>query len=363
LKKILFYLSGHGFGHATRMIEVMKQLYTSKRDIRCIIKTTAPKWLFELNLDKSFEYSCLKSDIGVVQKDSLNLDKLSTLKEYAKLLQSKQKLVTEEAYFVKENRVSAIVGDIPPFAFDIAKDSGIPGIAISNFSWGWIYKDYVSEFPEYGFLVEEIESSYSKADLLLRLPFFGDMSAFPKREDIPLLVRRSGLSYEEILKKFDLKKNLLKGKKTVLLSFGGFYHADIDFGNLLKLNDYLFFSFTPVPERTDNLLVLPPQFADHHHLVRISDIVVSKPGYGIVAECIANKKPLLYTSRGDFAEYPVLSEGMKRYIPALFIPREDFHAGKWGPYLEEILRIKEKKESMPLDGGNKAAERILSFLS
>jgi len=363
LKKVLFYLSGHGFGHATRMIEVIKQLYASEKDISCIIKTTAPQWLFEHNLDKAFEYFSLKSDIGVVQKDSLNLDKLSTLKEYARLLQSKKELVTEEIRLVKENRISVIVGDSPPFAFDIAKESGIPGIAISNFSWDWIYKDYVSELPEYGFLVEEIESSYFKADLLLRLPFFGDMSAFPKREDIPLIVRGSRLCREEILKKYNLKKEILKGKKTVLLSFGGFYHANIDFRNLLKLDDYLFLSFTPVPEKDDNLLILPPQFAGHHHLVRLCDIVVSKPGYGIVAECIANKKPLLYTSRGDFAEYPILSEGMKRYILALFIPREDFHTGKWGGYLEEILRIKEKKETMPLDGGKKAAERILSFLS
>ena len=363
MKKILFYLSGHGFGHSTRMIEVMKQLTALKKDVHCIVKTTAPKWLFDLSLESPHEYFELKSDIGVIQKDSLNLDKLATLKGYAEFLKNKEPLIREESRFIKENRISAIVGDIPPLAFDIAREANIPGIAISNFSWDWIYKDYVKEFPEYEFLIQEIESSYSKAELLLRLPFYGDMSAFPKIKDISLIVRSSDLSGEEILEKAGLKNTLVKNKKIVLLSFGGFYHAEIDYSRLGELEKYLFLSFSPLQKnRAKNILVLPPRFIDHHHLVRICDIVVSKPGYGIVAECIANKKPLLYTSRGDFAEYPVLSEGMKQYIPALFIPRDDFHSGKWGFYLNEILQLKEKKETMPLCGGQEASEAIISFL-
>ena len=37
-----------------------------------------------------------------------------------------------------------------------------------------------------------------------------------------------------------------------------------------------------------------------------SDVVMTKPGYGIVSECLANGTALLYTARGRFAEYPVL---------------------------------------------------------
>ncbi len=27
MKRILFYISGHGYGHATRMVEVIKQIH------------------------------------------------------------------------------------------------------------------------------------------------------------------------------------------------------------------------------------------------------------------------------------------------------------------------------------------------
>ena len=45
----------------------------------------------------------------------------------------------------------------------------------------------------------------------------------------------------------------------------------------------------------------------YEDLVAAVDVVVTKPGYGIIAECLANNTAMLYTSRGRFAEYDVWS--------------------------------------------------------
>ena len=45
-----------------------------------------------------------------------------------------------------------------------------------------------------------------------------------------------------------------------------------------------------------------------------ADVVVSKPGYGIVSECIVNGAALLYTSRGRFAEYDVFVEEIRALL-------------------------------------------------
>ena len=50
----------------------------------------------------------------------------------------------------------------------------------------------------------------------------------------------------------------------------------------------------------------------YEDLVRAADVVVTKPGYGIIAECLANDAAILYTDRGHFAEYDVLVEAMPR---------------------------------------------------
>ena len=60
----------------------------------------------------------------------------------------------------------------------------------------------------------------------------------------------------------------------------------------------------------------------YEDLVRAADVVVTKPGYGIIAECIANDSAILYTDRGRFAEYDVLVEAMPKYLRARYMPRD-----------------------------------------
>ena len=44
----------------------------------------------------------------------------------------------------------------------------------------------------------------------------------------------------------------------------------------------------------------------YEDVVGAVDVVITKPGYGIISECVANDTALLYTSRGHFVEYDVL---------------------------------------------------------
>ena len=53
----------------------------------------------------------------------------------------------------------------------------------------------------------------------------------------------------------------------------------------------------------------------YQDVVAAADLVITKPGYGIVSECVANGTPLLYTSRGRFVEYDVFVAEMPRVAP------------------------------------------------
>ena len=54
----------------------------------------------------------------------------------------------------------------------------------------------------------------------------------------------------------------------------------------------------------------------YEDLVHAVDVVVTKPGYGIVAECLANGTAMLYTSRGRFREYDVMVAEMPAFCAA-----------------------------------------------
>ena len=101
----------------------------------------------------------------------------------------------------------------------------------------------------------------------------------------------------------------------------------------------------------------------YEDLVRAVDVVATKPGYGIISECIANDAALLYTSRGDFREYQVLVDAMPKYLRAAFIDHGDLFAGRWQPHLDALLDQPAPPIAPAVNGADVAADILLQTLS
>ena len=105
----------------------------------------------------------------------------------------------------------------------------------------------------------------------------------------------------------------------------------------------------------------PPPPLAYEDLVAAADLVISKPGYVIVSECIANGTPLLYTSRGRFAEYDVFVKEMPRMLRCRFIPQEDVRSGSWRPHIDALLAQSAPPERARVDGAEVAADLIVAM--
>jgi UDP:flavonoid glycosyltransferase YjiC (YdhE family) len=95
-------------------------------------------------------------------------------------------------------------------------------------------------------------------------------------------------------------------------------------------------------------------------LVGAVDVVVTKPGYGIVSDCIGAGTRLVYTDRGDFPEYPILVAGMAEHLPVAFVSNEDLRAGRIREAVESVL-AREVPAPPDLTGAERAAARILEL--
>src|SRR5207245_5300524 len=80
---IVFYISGHGFGHASREVEVVNAIAARRGDVRFIIRSAAPPWLLELSARAGVEIQPFEADTGVAQIDSLRLDEPATARRAA----------------------------------------------------------------------------------------------------------------------------------------------------------------------------------------------------------------------------------------------------------------------------------------
>ena len=100
----------------------------------------------------------------------------------------------------------------------------------------------------------------------------------------------------------------------------------------------------------------------YEDLVGACDVVATKPGYGIIAECVANGTGMLYTSRGNFAEYDVLVAKMPRFLRCGFIDHDALFAGHWRDALDRIITSPEPPERPRTDGASQIASMIVDAL-
>jgi hypothetical protein len=271
------------------------------------------------------------------------------------------------------------VGDIPPLAVSAARAAGIPSLVIGNFTWDWIYEGYRHEAARE--LAGDIRRIYAQATTALRLPMAGGFEGLAAiTRDIPFIARHSQHTEDEVRRALGLPPRA-EGKPLVLMSFGAYGVAALDTGALAALQEYTIATtdapafaaarLRPGKPARDNaitpgaglLFISEQQLSDaglrYEDLVRGADVVVTKPGYGIISEAIANDAALLYTSRPHFAEYDLLVKEMPRYLRAEFIEQRQLLSGDWRAALQGLLSQPAAPERPTLNGAEVAAEEIL----
>ena len=303
-------------------------------------------------------YTKQSLDVGVVQPNSLRMDLTATFRACRSLHDRLPSLAEQEVKFVKKEKIDLIVGDIPPVCFEIAARANIPSLAITNFTWDVIYRAYTDDHPGFVPLIEEMTRFYKKATLALTLPYPCDMRMFPRRQAIPWITRVSALTRNRARAAFGLPQSAT----IVLLSFGGLGLDNLPWQQLDEMTDFFFVTTAPAGESRGNLLVLEGAQRHYEDLLRAVDVIVTKPGYGIVADVLAHRLPVLYTERGEFPEYPFLVQALSELATAEFIPQDALLSGNIRPYLLRLLEREQLWPSAQLNGAGVAAESILALL-
>ena len=364
---IVIYISGHGFGHAARVTQVVNALARLEPAVSIVIRASVPEWFLRTSLQPPAAIAPCETDTGVVQHDGLSIDEDETARRAAAFYDGFAAHVERERQFLVDRGAAIVVGDIPPLAFATAHAAGVPSIAISNFTWDWIY----AGLPEFDRLAPGVRRRITDANALatvgLRLPFHGGFESMPHIEDVPLVARHAAVSRNETRRRLGLPQS----RPTVLATFGGHRGAipldrAADNGSfLLVATDFEVDHSAPVHPnlRVVTANELTRAGLSYTDLLAACDVVVTKLGYGIVSECIANSVALLYSPRGRFVEQEVFIREMPAVLRCRMIGQDDLRKGRWTESVEALLAQPQPAGSMPTNGAETAAAKILSFRS
>jgi hypothetical protein len=360
---VALYISGHGFGHAARQIEIINALAPALPDgWSLVVRTAAARWLFDRTLRARVTFLPGDCDSGIVQLDSLRLDEEATARAAAAFYATWSDRLASEVALLREHDCRLVVADAPPLACAGAATAGLRSIVIGNFTWDWIYEAYGATFEAHApGVLPLIREAYASAAAGWRLPMHGGFATVPNVTDLPFVARHATRKKAQVLRALQIPS----GKPLALASFGGYGLDGFDFASLDCRDRWTIVATgRTMPERVPDGIAfvhegwIYDRGLRYEDIVAAVDVVVTKPGYGIISECVANETAILYTSRGNFPEYDVMVREMPRVLRCAYLDQASLLAGHWLEALEALRAAPPPAERAGTDGAEVVARGV-----
>ncbi|ONK68121.1 uncharacterized protein A4U43_C05F7660 [Asparagus officinalis] len=331
-----YYVTGHGFGHATRVVEVVRHLIVAGHEVHVV--TGAPDFVFTSEIQSPNLH--IRKDVldcGAVQADALTVDRLASLQKYSETAVVRRPyILAAEVQWLHSIKADLVVSDVVPVACRAAADAGIHSVCVTNFSWDFIYAEYVmAAGNHHRSIVWQIAEDYSHCEFLLRLPGYCPMPAFRDVIDVPLVVRRLHKSRSEVRKELGIGEDV----KLVIFNFGGQPAGWILKQEWLPVGWLCLVCGASDKQELPSNFIRLPKDAYTPDLMAASDCMLGKIGYGTVSEALAYKLPFVFVRRDYFNEEPFLRNMLEYYQGGVEMIRRDLLTGHWTPYLERALTL------------------------
>ena len=360
--RILFAITSHGLGHLTRTLAIMREFIAAYPHIQAIVSTGISRERIAVDLPEPFLYRQIRYEPGTAQKNCFEVDVHRTREAYRTFFRMRKQKLREEEDFIKEFKCQAVVSDIPALPVRAAANVGVPAVGFSNFTWDWILEP-ILKGTQLECIVEQLAEDYSFGQLHLRLPFSPSISPFSYSEEVPLISRTARLSPVEVRQRLGVPLNDLRS--LVVVCPGGWEAESWDSVHVEGCQDIRFIMVGDLQITADAPTIHLPHdlpygliFPD---LVQTADVVLAKPGYGIVSECVLHRIPMVLTERPDFRETPVMLQWMEEIGPHSRISLNDFFSGRWEEPILQALTSTVSWKTFESDGARKVALRLGSF--
>ncbi len=355
--KVAYFITPHGFGHASRACAVMNAVNKTLPNVAFEIFTEVPIELFQESLGSFFSYNSLLTDIGLVQKSPFEEDIPQTIEKLNNFLPFSDSLIENVSQKIKD--CNLVICDVCAMGIVVAKKNNIPSILIENFTWDWIYEGYVKKYPEFAPFIKYLKDIYRGAD--------SHIQTEPVCDSVPSSVKTLPVSRKPRVSVSNIRSslNIPIGKKMVLITMGGIKTEYNFIQQLTKETDIHFVipgGYNSI--KTDGNVTFLPFHSRFYHpdLINASDGVIGKNGYSTVAEVYASNVPLGYVSREDFRESKQIEKFIEKNMNSFSISMDNFEKCLWMDDLRHVMSKKKRNEKRE-NGSYKIAELICRLLN
>lgn len=352
-------ISGHGFGHAAQVVPVLNALESLVPGISAILRTTVPASFFRDRLSIPWNLQPVQQDVGCIQDGPLTIDIEKTWAAHERFHDTWETRLSDEIAAMQAASPALIIANTPYLAIEAGFRAQIPTVALANFTWDLVLKDYcqASDTAQQQ-LIQCIRNSYAKADRALRITPAPEIDAFSQVLDISPIASPASPERDRLASALALAPD----EHTVMVGFGGVPLKSLPLKQMEQLRPYRFLFDGPVPHgysRIHSTTTLPLSFKT---LLASVDVIMTKPGYGTIVEAVALQQPVVYVRRYNFADEQPLVDYLHRHGRGIELSLDDFTMGRWEPALKKVSDLPvPATPPPPTTGAAEAANTLATF--
>lgn len=356
-RPLVAYLTPHGNGHAVRVCDILMAVRRRRPEIPILVVSRHSTSFLRSRLPAdAVTFRAAAFDSGMAQIDSVRCDMAASLAAAIELVAARPALIRRERAWLSRIGAGAVLSDIPAIPIEAAAAAGVPALASGNFSWNWIYEHLAGTDSRWNEVAAAFRSGYAACDLLLRLPFHEPMDAFRRIVDLPLVASPGRPRRAEIAAATGADPS----GRWVLLAFSSL-DWPVEAQRRAATAGAELFTVLPMRWRARGFRAVDRRRFAFADVLASCDVVVTKPGFGILSEAIVNRVPIVYVNRPEWPEAALLIEGVRRYARGVEISAADLYAGRLESAIEAAVASPPPLETLPDGGADTAAEWLLSL--
>jgi len=342
-------------------VSVLNALQSLIPDLGIILRTTVPINFFQDHLITRWEHQSIQQDVGCVHAGPLTIDVPATWAAHQQFHASWDERLATEVAAMQQAQPGLVLSDTSYLALAAGTNAGLTTVAMASLTWDEVLNLYRSPGdPLQEELLTNIRHSYTQADLALRIAPGLPMPAFRKILDVGPIAAPAP-SQRDVLRTM---LGLTTQEHLVLVGFGGIPLQSLPWEQMNAMSRFRFIVPGPVESRYSRIVALRDLPFRFNTVLGSVDVVMSKPGYGIVVECVTSRIPLVYVRRYNFADEPPLVNYITRYGRGVQLALDDFQNGTWRSALEQALALPLCDKCPPTPtGAVEAARRLAPLLA
>ncbi len=341
IKRIAYYISSHGYGHAARSLAV---LATLANKVELFVKTEIPPSFFTDYLGNCVQIIPQQIDSGCAQKNFSEIDEETTFQNFQKFMKVHDQILDSEVNWLKKKSIDLIISDAPPLPIEAAHRANIPSLLITNFTWHDIYSEF-SLANKYADLIEIIRGEYAKTTLQILPQCHIVNKVTPNKKESGFIGLDGKNIRDQLTKKLSLN---FEGKTAVFIYLGKLDSSFLKWENLSDIEDCIFLTRDDVSTKVKNLFFLDSSY-EYRDLIASSDVVCTKAGYSTLATSFRAGIPIFSSDRQNFSEVVAVKKFLKENEVGLILDNERFFSCDWKEIIKKTRALSVKGKVL-LDG-------------